>query len=397
MAAHQINGFRVCAGAHQGPRPHHEDRSFYVPGNLKNSREAKLFLSECFSKAADQTKNYESGTTASVAVFTPDGHLTVAHVGDSPVMLFERNKQTEEIRGFDWAAPHNLANPDECKRLDELINPESRALTRDLGARNWRLAHTPEIKIFDLNALDRKNNDYFLCIGSDGVHRKGMETAEAHARHNLGDRFGTVEYICDRMLTMKGASDNATAIVVKIPEHIKSGLALGVCDGHNGSGNAAEYVNNYFAQSLISTPDFRPEVKNIKNGATPASLTTMISDAMVQPKGFWYEPTSKSTGMGQNGNEVAMFGGELRQLRQMKTLLREQGIKSAIEDGSSGFSRGLRIRSGSMQAFKKLMDALATGESNANSSRRPPQASPYLSPGFGGNVPHGKNLRRLKF
>jgi serine/threonine protein phosphatase PrpC len=124
MANEKIGNFSIAQGSARGGRDYQEDRYFVAPSHLQTAQEAQSFLIEHFAQLGSQTQSYKCGSTASVAVITPDNRLTVANIGDSPIMVFARDKRTGVVRGIDLAECHTVGKfPIFILRVQPLLPP----------------------------------------------------------------------------------------------------------------------------------------------------------------------------------------------------------------------------------------------------------------------------------
>ncbi len=376
MGKAAVRGFETYHAQILGGRETQEDRIYSGLTDIRNSTMAKQRLREYFQRVAADTHECEAGSTASVAIVTPEGHLTVGHVGDSPVMLFIRNRRTGEFKGVDLITAHNLYNAEERARL-RTDQPPGPTITRNLGAKDWGLSHEADIKTYDLSAaLDSPDEEFFLVAGSDGVHHDSIDTSELQASYNLRGASGA-EDICARLMTDYGpGSDNASAVIARIPSKIQTGLVMGVFDGHNGAADVAEYARQSCAVAFpqpLSGP--RAAIADAARRTVP--LWHMIGD------NYRYVRTDRHTGVGKFGDEIVSFTGNQQFLGWLQATLAQNGIESVIEtgEGSSRFPAGLRVRSGSMAPFNEFMMGNPVVQAGTSPAQAPSQPAERIARG----------------
>lgn len=246
FSLHHNGGHTLCAGTHLGDKRGQEDRFFWSFPKAATGEEMAQLLLRSFRRAAFACLAQDGGTTATVAALTPDNRLTIAHVGDSPVMLFSLDEQNK-VCGRDLIRPHKPDDIEEQATIEAMGSFVARGRIQGFleTSRSFGDVHyvgrrpCPDLSVFDLRALVPLGAKAFLCVASDGlVQRKDVNCAAAYAQHVFAAGLRRAPHVFYAMMSSAlehEPSDNLTAIVLEIPRASPRAIALGVCDGHDGA------------------------------------------------------------------------------------------------------------------------------------------------------------------
>lgn len=241
-------------GSGVGSRGDMQDRYFFTECGLRNRCEGAKVLCEQFTQAARETARHTTGSTGTVAILTPDGEVTIAHLGDSPAMLFSLS--LHGFFGVDLIRPHLPEDPREKGRIlqsggkvfaGKMWNDERDflSMSRAFGDAQFKgVSRDPEISLFSFRNLAPRGGEAFLCIGTDGiVHPDLPQSAPVHASlikkctdFSFDARGLNRHLMMASMLPQE--SDNTTLFVLKVPSKISRAMAFGVFDGHGGEQTA---------------------------------------------------------------------------------------------------------------------------------------------------------------
>jgi serine/threonine protein phosphatase PrpC len=248
-------GLRVALASYQGDRPYQEDRFLIETADI-TAKGAKLFLSEIFSAAAKRTDGNDAGATGTAMVLSKDLTLTAAFVGDSPVVVFIRDPATGEIEARKLTRDHHARESSEKARIEREGGRVARngrvmgslELSRAFGDAGYLgVSQIPEFAKADLKKEIDGGRDVYICVSSDGLYAaleredyvQPLKDAIAAGREaQLADIFAAHAYA-------SGSGDNITALVVKVPAAMTTGLFLAIADGHGGAETAQQVVESF--------------------------------------------------------------------------------------------------------------------------------------------------------
>lgn len=260
-----------------GERSSQEDAFFVNETPPNEPAYLPTVLRRAFSETAQTIakKKLRGGSTATVAVLSPDDQLTMAHLGDSPVMLFVRDGATGKCTAHLLNDLHNGKNKSEHTRVIRQGGKFDGHSVCDAEKEGWRLGmtrrfghdnhkypgviDTPEITQVDLKKMIKQGDKAFLCVASDGLlaeypdHQKlnvspesyiplfEAETAGGKTPLMVGLATKMAELVQKRdkdyaktLLTTPKKTDNQTALLVELVPGREKDIVLGVCDGHSG-------------------------------------------------------------------------------------------------------------------------------------------------------------------
>jgi serine/threonine protein phosphatase PrpC len=274
-----------------------QDRCIYGTCHITSAKEAKRALLTGFGDADRATSHfYDGGSTASVVTITPDGKLTAAQAGDSPIILVLRNKTTGEVVSHNLTVDQRPVEPAERARIEAAggtIDEEGRlvgadstlAVSRTLGDHAFSaVSAEPSTLTYDISKiLKNPNTQVFVMVCSDGL--------TDHATHEeLSSKFkekGTPAQIAERLKTLAferadeagvEESDNISLVLALLDPKAKGTTYLGVTDGHGDQGGAvAELARRNIDRALhrhqqAEMPRHAAKPGSPRTAARPAEL-----------------------------------------------------------------------------------------------------------------------------
>lgn len=279
MRRERVGSFQLDIMQTQGERPAQEDRFFAMPAIARDYRTIEESMKRFFAKAAQGTAKTEGGSTATVAYIGTDNILTVAHLGDSPVLLFEK-----DLRGHVVArriiAPHRPADHEEESRItieDGSIHRSKNAILRKDGKHVVYMSRAfgdhdypgmgkiPTITQVDLTTYLKPLTQLFIAVGSDGILQRvspyeHASIVEQCLQQNRGADIARLmkDYAARKRETENGPKiDNVTLLFTEIPSQRKEALIIGVLDGHGGKETveaATEALQQELSKELGTQP-----------------------------------------------------------------------------------------------------------------------------------------------
>lgn len=244
----------------QGERDYQEDRFVLKSGAApQTSAEAKRSLADMFHAIAKDTRDMKQGSTATLAMITPDHHLNVAYLGDSPLMIITRDPNNGDIQIEAPLRPHQAKDPQEQERIEDAGGTVlfdridgALALSRAFGDAAY-LGVSTDIETYsrDLSPDIQAGREVYVCIGSDGLTEASSPQSFSHVlnaaiaegkQNRLAEIFATYAY-------QSGSTDNITAMIAPITPRLHETIAFGVCDGHGGH-ETADVVHKSFSKLL---------------------------------------------------------------------------------------------------------------------------------------------------
>jgi serine/threonine protein phosphatase PrpC len=254
----------VQYASYQGDRPYQEDRFLIKCGApFQDSAVAQKALRDIFKDVAADMRSRIPGSTATVAVITPDRLLNVAYLGDSPLAIITRNPATGAIAIETPLRPHQAGDPAEAARIEaeggcvifDRIDGQL-MLSRSFGDALYHGVST-EIETFqkDLSAYLDAGREVYVCVASDGMTEAAAPphfarlvsiAADEGKLHRLADIFATFAY-------QSGSTDNITALLTKVPQRMEEAVVMAVFDGHGGD-STSDAAQKSFAKKLELPP-----------------------------------------------------------------------------------------------------------------------------------------------
>jgi protein phosphatase len=147
------------------------------------------------------------GTTITVALVEPDGHIAFGHVGDSRAYRL-RGEQLEQVTN-DHSLVAELVRRGELSPAEAEVHPQRSVITRALGT-------DPDIDVDTFSVESQAGDVYLIC--SDGLSDMvGHETLETTMRDNRSDLDAMAKALI-HAANRAGGEDNITAVLFEIAE-----------------------------------------------------------------------------------------------------------------------------------------------------------------------------------
>lgn len=301
----------------QGLRDSQEDQFWRLSNlNMGSQRKREQFVKDAFREVAGVTDKQDSGCTCTLALVSREREITVGHLGDSPAVLFMRDRATGKVTYKELTQDHTPGDPKERARIirsggevsedGRIIGRGGRgrlAVARGFGDGHYPgVGRTPDVNTYKLDDVaSAADTDFYLLVSCDGMLERSAElTKEQRARvdeinswpedreitqeefYEIQDlkvalqavppRSTVLQGIADviaehgddpeenvaRLLVAKallgGSHDNVTGMFSKIPDHMKKDTALLIADGHGGK-ECAQQVAGEFALRMEKFQD----------------------------------------------------------------------------------------------------------------------------------------------
>ena len=259
-----LSGLRVSVASIRGRRDNQQDRFFTAAAPARSIAETEEVLRHTFDRLrtlCPPANRRRAGTTATIAVLSSGDKLTVAHIGDSPLYLFTRDRTTGDVEAHQMIAPHA---PDALKESERVVSdggeifdlfpgtfdpcPRVRgnngvgylAMTRHLGEKIPGVSDREEITSIDLTPYRQAGKQLFLCLSSDGLYPAGhpIKPEEYAAIIQSACRQYSPKNLAQTMVDYaywKGGTDNISVLFTEIPRMRRAQDAvLAMFDGHGG-------------------------------------------------------------------------------------------------------------------------------------------------------------------
>ena len=178
------------------------DAALSVEGNVL--RTSILLANVQILEARDSAEHYAGMGTTMVAARVVAGRLSVAHVGDSRLYLFDGQRLRQVTRDDSWVATDAGHDP----KADPLLlqhHPMRNALTNVVGARPRTEVHVVE---------DTLAGGELLLLTTDGVHGVLDDERLERLMRDEENPGQIAEQVVAAALT-RGSRDNCTAIVAR--------------------------------------------------------------------------------------------------------------------------------------------------------------------------------------
>ena len=147
------------------------------------------------------------GTTITVALVEPDGHIAFGHVGDSRAYRL-RGDELEQVTN-DHSLVAELVRRGELSEREAEVHPQRSVITRALGT-------DPDIDVDTFSIEAEAGDVYLICSDglSDMVDRDALEAIMREHRSDLDAMAKSLVQAANRA----GGEDNITAVVFEIAE-----------------------------------------------------------------------------------------------------------------------------------------------------------------------------------
>jgi serine/threonine protein phosphatase PrpC len=239
-----------------GRRDEQEDQIFTALTPVENKDQACKLLEMAFEEADKKTRDNREGSIGTVTIISKDHFLNIAHVGDSPVVLFVVGADNK-VTAHPLIKPHKPDDPAEKARIEHaggtVSYPGRTArvngvlnMSRAFGDQGLPVSKIPDITTVDLSKFVQPGEKAYLCVSCDGLYEGDIP--ENHFAKIIGQALerGQKNKIANFMKNYafsKWSGDNISVILAEIPESLNSSIALGVCDGHGGKLTAQQAAN----------------------------------------------------------------------------------------------------------------------------------------------------------
>jgi serine/threonine protein phosphatase PrpC len=281
-------GIARCKNSKPEPRLQQDMGFVSVTAGLDTKEEAKNTLLNAFQNADQATRDNKDGSCATVAVISADGYLTLAHLGDSPAVLFVRQKdghmtakkltkdhcpshEPEGIRITELAKSDNYS---EAYCIDGYLNYRENkiAVTRSLGDSDFvkLVSKEPEINQWPLSDLVKNDEEAWLCVSSDGLYQRNTpEMCYANelisaAAHN--QRLDSAAQRFNELAKQQKSNDDLTTVLIALSPQPKESFAVGVFDGHGETSDVAKTAAGIFMSDLTKSKLWSKNIKPPENG-----------------------------------------------------------------------------------------------------------------------------------
>lgn len=268
----------------KGGREAQEDRYFMHATGTRDFREMEPLLQQAFGHTATATSAMSAGSTATVAYTGGDNFLSIAHLGDSPVILFTQD-QRGQVTARQLIQPHRPNDPAETLRIhteggeidaaaNALVDKSGKdivRMSRAFGDHGFPgMGRTPTLTQIDLNPKIKPWSRLFVAVASDGLlHRATLqELAQIVQQCLQQERAGDIARLMKDHALRKPDSehvmknDNLTLLFAEIPHRRHSALLMGVFDGHGG-GETAEAARNGLETELLERLGPAPQISRV--------------------------------------------------------------------------------------------------------------------------------------
>jgi serine/threonine protein phosphatase PrpC len=248
--------FNVDVMQTQGARTSQEDRFFLLSIGKQTLRDAESALQAAFAHTAEQTNALRPGATATVAVISTDNHLTIAHVGECPALLFIKDQQGH-VSVKQVIQPHRAAAEN---------NETPIKVSRAFGDAAYpAIGKTPNLTQVDLSNYLKPWNQLFFAVASGGLTQRARNQEHAlilEQSLRTGQLDDAARLMKDHAARKKDedteqGSDNVTLLFTEIPPKRQNGLLLAVLDGHGGQ-ETAETAAESLKSHLIEVWSLEP-------------------------------------------------------------------------------------------------------------------------------------------
>lgn len=328
-----------------GRRESQEDQIFTIVTPASDKETAAKLLQDAFKSADERTHYNQEGSCATVAILSKDNFVTIAHLGDSPVVLFvvgQDKKVTAIIPpGFKLHKPDDAVEKARIEKAGGFVQygrVDGRlAISRALGDHDYgdKVSKEPDITQFNLSDYVKSGEKAYLCVSCDGLYegnipenhfaqiiQKALEAGELRIANKMKD-----------YAAHQGSGDNISVILAELPDTLTKSIALGVCDGHGGSltsKQASAALQETIAIGKIPVPP-------AKTAGAWAEQHPSATSAPLPYAGNWYTAVDFTGEYGGNKGDIYWYInlGDLppNALNEITDFLKTVDIKHAIRFG----------------------------------------------------------------
>jgi protein phosphatase len=158
-------------------------------------------------RAVDDESASGMGTTMTIALFHPDGSVSIGHVGDSRAYL-HRDGRLDQLTD-DHSLVAELVRRGELSPEEAEVHPQRSVITRALGT-------DPDVDV-DTFTVQAVGGDVFLLCSDGLTTMVDVETIAAVVERNRHDLRGAARALI-REANERGGDDNITAVLFEIAE-----------------------------------------------------------------------------------------------------------------------------------------------------------------------------------
>jgi PPM family protein phosphatase len=158
-------------------------------------------------RAVDDESASGMGTTMTVALFHPDGSISIGHVGDSRAYL-HRDGQLEQLTD-DHSLVAELVRRGELSPEEAEVHPQRSVITRALGT-------DPDVDV-DTFTVQAVEGDLFLLCSDGLTTMVDADTITAVVDRNRHDLHAAARALI-REANERGGDDNITAVLFEVVE-----------------------------------------------------------------------------------------------------------------------------------------------------------------------------------
>jgi protein phosphatase len=158
-------------------------------------------------RAVDDESASGMGTTMTVALFHPDGSVSIGHVGDSRAYL-HRNGGLEQLTD-DHSLVAELVRRRELSPEEAEVHPQRSVITRALGT-------DPDVDV-DTFTVQAVEGDLFLLCSDGLTSMVDVDTLVSVVDRNRHDLHGAARALI-KEANERGGDDNITAVLFEIAE-----------------------------------------------------------------------------------------------------------------------------------------------------------------------------------
>jgi PPM family protein phosphatase len=158
-------------------------------------------------RAVDDEAASGMGTTMTVALFHPDGSISIGHVGDSRAYLL-RDGRLEQLTD-DHSLVAELVRRGELSPEEAEVHPQRSVITRALGT-------DPDVDVDTFTVQASEGDVFLLC--SDGLTTMvDVDAITAVVERHRHDLLGAARALI-REANERGGDDNITAVLFEVAE-----------------------------------------------------------------------------------------------------------------------------------------------------------------------------------
>jgi serine/threonine protein phosphatase PrpC len=235
---------------------------------LRRSHLNEIFrqLSSGLDRSLDSKTLNDNGTTAAIAYISTNNVIITAHLGDSRVTIFTRNKKTGMVEARQLTEDHSPEREGERLRIEAagafvdedgylVYGGEGLAVSRAFGDKSLgkAVADIPEISVYNLSDfINDDDEEAYICVDSDGSHdgvsQKERSAAISGFLSKDDVKISHMPELLADIAIKNGSKDNITVALTKLEQRRHKHIVMAVFDGHGDDG----YKVSNAASKLLS-------------------------------------------------------------------------------------------------------------------------------------------------